>query len=260
MYLYENETENHMKKLAYLLAALAALSLTSLFGQNAPPSGDNARATVTPDELKARPRAVENTEPHLTKFDLDFLGGTASELVAAIGKAMNRPLNVVIPVEAASCKLPPLKMKGVTVAQLFRAMEQPGISIIMVATENGSYRARQITYSFQQSEGRPSDDTVWYFNVRGVEPTPKVSRFYYLAPYLDGGLTVDDITTAIQTGWRLRGDTMLPALSFHKETKLLIAVGDYGGLDVIDQVLKALDAVKTKPGADKMAAEPKTKP
>ena len=249
-----------MKKLTYLLAALAALSLTSLFGQNAPPSGDNARATVTPDELKAQLRAAENAEPHLTKFDLDFLGGTPSELVAAIRKATGRPLNAVIPVEYTSWKLPPLKMNGVTVTQLFLAMEQASHSTALILTGDGNYTQPDIKYGFRQAEGRPSDDTVWFFHMEGRAPMPKVSRFYYLAPYLDGGLTVDDITTAIQTGWRLRGDATLPALSFHKETKLLIAVGDYVGLEVIDQVLKALDAVKAKPGVDKTAAEPKTKP
>jgi hypothetical protein len=51
---------------------------------------------------------------------------------------------------------------------------------------------------------------------------------------------VDDITTAIQTGWKMMGDKETPEISFHKETKLLIAVGEPDQLGVIDDVLKAL--------------------
>lgn len=253
VYLCGNESEHLMKKNIYRFAGLAALSLTSVFAQNAPLPPSRV-------ELRTQEQPAKNAEPSLTKFNLDFPGGTPNELVDAIQKAMGRPLNVVIPVDYASWKLPPLKMSGVTVAQLFQAMEQASRFTSVVSTGNGSYQQQQIGGGFRQAEGRPLDDTVWFFHIEGTTPLPKVSRFYYLAPYLEGGLTVDDITTAIQTGWRLRGDATTPALSFHKETKLLIAVGDYAGLDVIDQVLKALDAVKVKPAADKAAAEPKTKP
>jgi hypothetical protein len=64
---------------------------------------------------------------------------------------------------------------------------------------------------------------------------------YLLTPYLDRGLTVDDITTAIQTGWKMLGYSPTPELSFHKETKLLIAVGDPNQLETIDRVLSALN-------------------
>ena len=62
--------------------------------------------------------------------------------------------------------------------------------------------------------------------------------FYPLAPYLERGYTVDDITTAIRTGWKMSGDKETPTISFHKETKLLIAVGEPDKLEVIDNVLR----------------------
>ena len=48
------------------------------------------------------------------------------------------------------------------------------------------------------------------------------------------------------------GDTAPPQISFHKETKLLIAVGEPDKLEVIDNVLKALQpAPQTRaPGVD----------
>ena len=73
------------------------------------------------------------------------------------------------------------------------------------------------------------------------QQSSKVCRFYSLAPYLDRGLSVDDITTAIETGWKMLGETSHPTISFHKDTKLLIAVGEPSKLETIDAVLKALE-------------------
>ena len=72
-------------------------------------------------------------------------------------------------------------------------------------------------------------------------PPEKICRFYSLAPYLERGLTVDDITTAIQTGWKMMDDSDTPTIRFHKETKLLIAVGERSKLETIDAVLMALE-------------------
>jgi hypothetical protein len=53
-------------------------------------------------------------------------------------------------------------------------------------------------------------------------------------------MTVDDITTAIQTGWKMLGENDTPTISFHKDTKLLIAVGEPSKLEMINAVLGAL--------------------
>ena len=101
-----------------------------------------------------------------------------------------------------------------------------------------------------------SHDSIWYFYVEKpatspqVAPVvPKVCRYYPLTSHLERGLTVDDITTAIQTGWKMLGDQETPTISFHKETKLLIAVGDPAKLETIDAVLKALSPAPTPGGA-----------
>ncbi len=97
-----------------------------------------------------------------------------------------------------------------------------------------------------------SDESIWYFWVeQPVRPpaqvrTPvKVCRYFSLSPYLDRGQTVDDITTAIQTGWKMLGEDDIPKISFHKETKLLIAVGEPGKLETIEAVLQALKTSST---------------
>ena len=260
-----------MKKIIPLLLGLITLAGTP--GQAQPSERPmpllrwtNGTQAGTPGQAQQSERPAAPAAPakrELTKFNLSFPGGTPKDLVAAIQQAMGRPVNVIIPDDLAQWRLPPLKMNGVDVPQLFRALEQAGKFRETVATGIGSNLTIQSQYGFSTSDNNPAtqtDDTVWFFYLNGATRMPKVSRFYLLTPYLAAGLTVDDITTAIQTGWKMRGEATPPALSFHKETNLLIAVGEYGGLEAIDGVLKALDAMKAQPAAAKAAAAPKTKP
>jgi hypothetical protein len=238
----EHKPTNPMKTRICLAACLLALTLTPIFGQPA------------------------NQPPPLTKFNLDFPGGTPAQLVKAIQKATGKPLNVIIPDEDANIGLPPLKMDNVDIAQLFQALgaaskkvETRNTSLFFTGGLYGSpsYNYTTVTtdYGFK-TEGNLSDNSIWCFYVDNppqaqlapLPPPPvKSCRFYQLAPYLDRGLTVDDITTAIQTGWKMMGDKETPEISFHKETKLLIAVGEPDKLTVIDNVLKALAQSKFKP-------------
>jgi len=70
-------------------------------------------------------------------------------------------------------------------------------------------------------------------------PPQQFCRFYQLGPYLQD-YSIQDITTAIQTGWKLLGVKSSPQLKFHPETKLLIAVGPPEQLATIDTVLSQL--------------------
>jgi len=214
----------------------------------------------------------------LTQFDLDFQGGTPQHLVSAIQKAMGRPLNAIVPDEFADTKLPALKMNSVNVYQLFQALEQSSHKAQAVTTGTyyggsgqtgySSYQTVNTSYGFRPGPGNISDDTIWYFSVERPTLPPayqmgKVCRFYSLAPYLDRHLTVDDITTAIDTGWKMLGDSAPANISFHKDTKLLIAVGEPSKLETIDAVLKALDVPsQSKPAsaASSPASAEKAKP
>lgn len=222
-----------------------------------------------------RAAAAEPTEA-LTRFDLDFPGGTPNELVAAIQKAMARPLNAIVPDEYADIKLPPLKMKNVNVQQLFSGLEQ--VSHKSQAVETGSYygggnfggyksmQVVQTSYGFRNGPGAINDDTIWCFYAEKpalppIAPTggpAKVCRFYSLKPYLERKTaTVDDITTAIETGWKMLGEASPAKISFHQDTKLLIAVGEPSKLEIIDAVLKALEEPRPAPAAEAKGSPPK---
>ncbi len=242
-----------MKNLLTWMAGLLAVSMTSVFAQPQLPP---------PPRLPAGTPIPQQTSGELTRFNLDFPGGTPKELVAAIQKAMGKPLNAIVPDEYAEIKIPALKMSNVNVALLFTALEQASRKTQAYESASyygggayGGYRSiNQVvtSYGFQQGPGPQTDDTIWYFHAEkppmptiGSAGNAKAIRFYSLDPYLrvkpgERTLTVDDITTAIETGWKMLGETSPPKISFHKDTNLLIAVGEPNKLEIIDEVLKAL--------------------
>ena len=234
--------------LASVLALRAALAQTPAPAPTPPPSSDlNAR-------VQNIVRAATSAEPLLTKFSLNFPGGTPKQLIAAIEKAMAKPLNAIIPPEHADTMLPPLTMNNVDVQQLFRALELTSqkTEAYVTSRQPTSYQQMRTSYGFR-TQGDLSDASIWYFYVDkpalpfGQSYTPpKICRYFSLSPYLDRGQTVDDITTAIQTGWKMLGEDDIPKISFHKETKLLIAVGDAAKLETIDAVLQALKTSSPK--------------
>ena len=208
---------------------------------------------------KANASPAPEPEPSLPRFNLDFPGGTPAQLVAAIEKAMGGPpLNAIVPEDLAATRLPAVKMNNVDVAQLFSAMIQASRKSELLQTGGagygggyGSYQIHQGSCGFK-TEGKPRIDSIWYFFAEKpvIPPTaqpPKVCRFYSLAAYLDRGIKVDDIMTAIETGWKMMGNPSPTTFKFHQDTKLLIAVGEPSMLETIDAVLKALDSPKAEP-------------
>jgi hypothetical protein len=228
-------------------------------------------AQVQPAPLRPAPAAPVVDNSGLTRFDLDFPGGTPKELVAAIQKATGKPLNVIVPEEYADTMLPVLRMKNVDAWQLFQALQAASEKAVTYSSGSyygggafGGYKSFQqyrTSVSFKFVGNKPTDDTIWYFYVdRPALPEgsslerSKVCRFYALAPYLNRDLSVDDITTAIETGWKMLGEPQPAVINFHKDTKLLIAVGAPGALETIDAVLKALDLEEPKPAPPTNAA------
>lgn len=122
----------------------------------------------------------------LTKFDLDFPGGSPDRLVKAIEKATGKPMNVIIPEENADLKMPAISVKNVTVAQLFEALKDNSThherqvwrafsdSTHQETLSNPiTYYERPVSYGFQTT-GVPNDHSIWYLysdgNVDQVEP------------------------------------------------------------------------------------------
>lgn len=226
-----------------------------LQAQPAAPLGPvNTSPTAATSQYAPKPLPPAN--PTLTKFDLDFTGGFPADLVRAIEKASGKPLNAIVPLECKDLPLPALKMKNVDVAQLFDALRT--VSEKKVAQITGTHQsmpgARQNQYSeivtfytFIPSKGAViNDDTIWSFHSEQPTPLPdsleaaptQLCRFYRLEPYL-GTLGIDDITTALTTGYSLLGQASAN-MNYHKETKLLIVVGTPEQLNLVDSLLQQL--------------------
>lgn len=238
----------------FLLIALAALLMSRAAAQNNPPQS----RTPPPGNVAQAPHVMSNEPASLTKFDLDFPGGTPSDLVRAIEKASGIPLNAIVPEEHADVKIPPLKMSSVNVPELFQALELASRKTTLYTTGFVDYggpggqrrQVQQAHYQFGfKTQGPPRDNSVWYFYYE--KPTlleeAKTCRFWQLESYLTT-YKIEDITTAVQTGYKMLGEPA-PTINFHKDTKLLIAVGEADKLNLIDSVLKELARpIGSKPG------------
>src|SRR5207249_2413747 len=112
--------------------------------------------------------------------------------------------------EFGDTRLPALKMKNVNVSELFESLSAASQrQQVLFNSDRSSYTTASTSYGFRY-QGQVSDDTIWNFYVE--KPTfpertiPKICRFYSLAPYLERGTSVDDITTAIKTGAKMLGE------------------------------------------------------
>jgi hypothetical protein len=261
VFLYEEQLQfTTMNKILCLAAALLALNLAPVFGQPGAPLPLQTPGGPRPPTFEQRLSAIRgatleaNPAPALTKFSLDFPGGTPAQLAQAIEKALDKPLNVIIPAENADLTLPPLKLNDVVVPQLFKALAAASRKTVdspqrvYPGYPGGTFSQYTTDYGFRTADDPVTDASIWYFYVDKPTLPPVIApekdcRFFSLALYLNRGYTVDDITTAIQTGWKLAGNTNPPELNYHKETKLLIAYGEPGKLSIIDQVLNSLPGI-----------------
>ena len=203
------------------------------------------------------------------KFDLDFPGGTPQQLVKTIEASSGQRLNAIIPAEFEDVKLPALKMRQVTADDLFKGLELASQRTITYATASIGFGARaQRQYSTARTGvgfRRIGNVWVFYHEKPAIPNEPQASRFYHLEPYLKT-YKVGDIITAIRTAWKMLGEAKEPTLSFHEETKLLIAVGSQEQLQVIDDALAALrpgperrdpQSAEAKPDAPQKPSEAK---
>jgi hypothetical protein len=193
---------------------------------------------------------------------LDFPGGAPDVLVAVIERATGKPLNVIIPEEYRSRRnesprvsIPAMKVFNITVPDLFEAIRMANVS-----QASGFMPGMLPQYGYGFETRGQGEDAVWYFyNRPAPSGPPDVCRFYQLAGYLES-FTIEDITTAIQTGWDLLGANPKPRLKFHPETKLLIAVGQPNELSTIEDVLVQLRAASPPQAMHRLMPQPISRP
>ena len=159
-----------MKKILCLAAGLLALNLTPGFAQPAPaPNSDDFQKRLRSIVNAANSHAVtidpatglpqNQSEP--TKFNLNFPGGTPAQLVAAIEKAMGKPLNVIVSSDekSAKAKLPPVKVSDMDLVRLFNTLREN------TKKYDDRHQGSLISQSgFFTLDGEPSENSLWTFS------------------------------------------------------------------------------------------------
>ena len=205
-------------------------------------------------------RGPQETEP-VKRFDLNFKGGVPKDLIQAIENAAGMPVNVFIPEGNEDFLLPAFKLKNVSVSQLFHTLGIASSRAEYRRNPGGAWQHATTSYGFRTPDQPVTTNSIWYFYVEGLPaktepvppPIPQV-RFWNLESYLDK-LKVEDITTAIETGWKMGGVNPLPKLTFHKDTKLLVVLGQDDQLRLVDDVLRELRPKVDPPKSGKESAQ-----
>ncbi|MEM7791329.1 MAG: SLBB domain-containing protein [Verrucomicrobiota bacterium] len=175
---------------------------------------------------------VRLPQPH--RFNLDFPGGSAQELIATISAASGNPVNAFIPEDADQFTMPPLKYYNITVTDVLASLRYRD----RVFNDKGSYDVGY-EWSFRNN--------IWVLNVETVPDFPPQDLVSYkVKPFSVASLmevyTIDAITTTIDSAWKLNGASEQNEIMFHPETKILLVKCSHEDMTVMEEVLKTLES------------------
>jgi hypothetical protein len=159
---HANQTSQIMKKIVFLAAGLPVFAFVLADAQPvsyrpAIPTANQTGSCVWVPETNSLP-----------KFDLDFPGGTPEQLISAVEKATDHPLNAVIPDDCRDLKIPSFLVKHVTVAELFKALTSASkiaghYDEFDPSTGGISGTEHVSTYGFR-TDGIPTENSIWVFS------------------------------------------------------------------------------------------------
>jgi hypothetical protein len=174
------------------------------------------------------------------------------DFVAAVSKAVGKPVNVIVPKEAeGDAGFPAVEVSRVTVPTLFSALSnasQHDVAVPVLGSVTTQYKTVGFTFTTEEPF---SADAVWTFLVlnppelSAAEPAnhpPRQVQYFPVAQYLTH-FSVEDITAAIETGWKLQGGpagTAADDSAFTRRPQLLITAGTAAQMELVPQVLQGL--------------------
>lgn len=234
-------------RLGFFVAAVAVVTSisSSSLAQSPRPGIISAPRQI---QVGGQNYSVEPPPPELPRFDLDFPGGAPEDLIKTISRVQGAKVNAIIPDEHVDVKIPRLQLSHVTVPEVFTAL--------LAANSVGT---RYPISGFKSTgDGVITTNTIWtYFSDPVYEASKSVNnqklKVFSLSRHLgkpEQGLhSVEDIITAVQTGWKMQRITPNPELTYHPETKLLMVFGSDAALASITDVLRQLEPPAVVPVA-----------
>lgn len=161
-------------------------------------------------------QAAEVFGANAETFDLAFPGGPPAKLVEALEKASGQKLNVLLPPNLSTSAIPRMELRSVNVTTVFNSLNQ-----VLVLDENLRWFPVDNVWILQSGTDRRN------------------SQVFYVG-HLLSKFKIDDITTAIQTTWKLAGKESKTELKYHQDTQLLIALANKPQLETVTEVLREL--------------------
>ena len=226
-------------------------------GSNAAHAQNQPRVPMAPAPGYVAPAFVppgQSTEtPNALRFDIEFPGGSPAEFAKALSSAAGEGVNLLIPEGVEDLRIPKLKLSQVTVQDVLNGLSTIGSAFRGTAGAEWAYQIHQTSAAVGSNGPRPVQ-SVWVLSAVRNQPASKpnsILKVFSLARFLgkpEQGLhSVDDIITAVQAGWKMQKISPLPELTYHPETKLLMAYGQEAHLTLITDVLKQLELTAPAP-------------
>ncbi|MFO1460787.1 MAG: hypothetical protein U1G08_15450 [Verrucomicrobiota bacterium] len=260
-----------------LLCTLPALLLTgavSFAHAQAPNPPPGPVAVVRPGQPLGQPPEDRGPQLDFTFHNLP-LALVIHEIQTEYQKASGKHLNVMIPEnlrDVAATNRIDVELKQITVPEVLDLLGMA--SQRSEKNPNPRLNPQVITVGYTFRRVSSNEGTLTYLLVgqypppsfaepeapqlppTPVEPAPPRTVFFFsLDPYLER-FTVEDIITAVKTGWDLDGKKDRPTLKYHDQTKLLVASGDPFQVEMIKSVLANLGRSSSKPGTPSRPAPP----
>lgn len=174
-------------------------------------------------------------------INVDFEGGSISDLFQQIQKNNDAPTNIIMSDEAGCLYLPAMSLRSVTMSDLIAALQSLG-----------DIEGRRIV-------AHPASKNIITISVVPMGPKqPRMSQVFNLGE-ITKTHSIDDIVTSIKTAWQMMSTNVTAELKYHAETKLLIAVGTVHELetvrDIFVELQRADDTSAKKPDTQAQIAK-----
>jgi len=188
--------------------------------------------------------------PREPTFDVTFNGGKPQDLMKVLEKARNETTPVIIPANATDIVLPPFELRNVTLSELFNALNLLGSSdnwswhMSKASGDAGSNIWVLIKSTSNNVTGRGSVP-IYNYNPQPSPAPPEMKVQPIHVGYLLGKYKIEDLTTAIETGWEMAGKSadpkaQAPELKYHKDTELLLIKGYPAQISFVNELLLQL--------------------